>query len=58
MMLKNFLLKISSLKELLKFLWKRKLWWLIPIIFFLVLTGFILIIAQTSSLGPFIYTLF
>lgn len=57
-MLKNFLLKLTSVKELLKFFWKRKLWWLIPIIIFLVLIGFILIVAQTSSLGPFIYTLF
>ena len=57
-MLKNILLKFSSVKELLGFLWKRKLWWLIPVIIFLVLIGFILIVAQTSSLGPFIYTLF
>ena len=44
--------------ELLAFLWQRKLWWLIPMVFVLLLFGGLMVTAQSSALGPFIYTLF
>ncbi len=44
--------------ELLLFLWKRKLWWLIPMVSVLLLLGLLLIFASSSGIGPFIYTLF
>ena len=44
--------------ELLSFLWERKLWWLIPMVFVLLVFGGLLVTAQSSALGPFIYTLF
>jgi hypothetical protein len=45
-------------KELLGFLWQRKLWWLIPMMIVLMLFGLLLIFASASGIGPFIYTLF
>lgn len=50
--------KLDILGELLRFLWMRKLWWLIPMIIVLVLFGVLLVFAQGSAVGPFIYTLF
>ncbi len=44
--------------ELLTFLWERKLWWLVPMVLVLLLFGGLLVTAQSSALGPFIYTLF
>jgi Family of unknown function (DUF5989) len=44
--------------ELMSFLWQRKLWWLIPMVFVLLLFGGLMVTAQSSALGPFIYTLF
>jgi hypothetical protein len=44
--------------ELLGFLWKRKLWWLIPMVAVLLLFGLLLAFAQASGIAPFIYTLF
>jgi hypothetical protein len=44
--------------ELFQFLWKRKLWWLIPMMLVLILFGLLLVFASTSGIGPFIYTLF
>ncbi len=44
--------------ELLSFLWKRKLWWLIPMVSVLLIFGLLLIFASASGIGPFIYTLF
>ena len=40
------------------FLWQRKLWWLIPMVTLLMLFGTLMVIATTSGIGPFIYTLF
>jgi hypothetical protein len=59
---KNFIRSMTSnadvVRELLSFLWKRKLWWLIPMVTVLLLFGLLLIFASASGVGPFIYTLF
>jgi hypothetical protein len=44
--------------ELLKFLWQRKLWWLIPMVSVLLVLGLLLVFATASGIGPFVYTLF
>ena len=48
---------LSTISELLAFLWGRKLWWLIPMVFVLLLLALLLIVAQASSIAPFIYPL-
>ena len=55
---KGLISRLGIMGELLTFLWKRKLWWLIPMVMVLLLFGLLLIFAQTSSIAPFIYTLF
>ncbi|MBI2870241.1 MAG: hypothetical protein HYY14_00870 [Candidatus Omnitrophica bacterium] len=50
--------RFSVVGELFYFLWRQRLWWLIPMVAVLLLFGLILIFAQTSPLAPFIYTLF
>ena len=49
---------VGIVGELLNFLWKRKLWWLIPMVAILLIFGLLLIFASASGVGPFIYTLF
>jgi len=44
--------------ELFSFLWKRKLWWLMPMLVVIVLFALLLVLAQASPVAPFIYTLF
>jgi hypothetical protein len=44
--------------ELLSFLWQQKMWWLIPMVIVLLAFGGLMVTAQSSALGPFIYTLF
>jgi hypothetical protein len=62
MIMKKFLRSMGSnfqvTTELFQFLWKRKLWWLIPMMLVLILFGLLLVFASTSGIGPFIYTLF
>jgi hypothetical protein len=50
--------KLSILKEFWNFLRVRKKFWLMPIVFFLLALGAILVIAKGSALAPFIYSLF
>lgn len=44
--------------ELLGFLWKQKMYVLIPMVVVLVVFGLLIIFASASGIGPFIYTLF
>ena len=55
---KSIITRFGIFRELLVFLWQRKLWWLMPIIIFLVLIGILLIFTQSSAVAPFIYALF
>jgi drug/metabolite transporter superfamily protein YnfA len=50
--------KAASIVELLRFIWKKKQWWLLPIVITLLLLGILLTLAQSSPLGPFMYTIF
>jgi len=44
--------------ELFGFLWARKMWWVMPIVFVMVLLGLLIGFGSASGVGPFIYTLF
>lgn len=55
---RSIFLRLRIVGELLRFFWERKLWWLIPMIVVLLFFGILLVFAQTTAVGPFIYTLF
>ena len=57
-LINSFISRFGIIGELLVFMWKRKLWWLIPMIIILVLFGLLFIFTQASSVAPFIHTLF
>jgi hypothetical protein len=48
----------SIVGELFQFLWSRKLWWLLPILLVLLMFGVLMLFAESTAIGPFIYTLF
>jgi hypothetical protein len=47
--------KIGISKDLITFLWKRKKYWLIPIVILLLLFALIIILGTATGLGPLIY---
>lgn len=49
---------LSVAGEIMSFLWRRKLWWLIPMVGTLLIFGLLLVFANASGVAPFIYTLF
>lgn len=56
--LRGMWMNLGVVRELLGFLWERKLWWLIPMVALLMVFGLLLIFASSSGVGPLIYTLF
>jgi len=54
----SFISKLSIFKEIWLFLKIRKKFWLMPVIIILVFLGIVLVFAETSVLGPLIYTIF
>ena len=56
--LKKIRSRLSIIGELFAFFWQNRLWWLIPMLTILVLLGILVLLAQSSAVVPFIYTLF
>ena len=50
--------KLSILREFWEFLCVNKKWWLAPIVIILLLLGLLIFFTQSSTVAPFIYTLF
>ena len=51
--------RASVVTELFSYLWKRKLYWLIPMVVLLVTFGLLLVLGNVAGpIAPFIYTLF
>jgi len=48
----------GGVKELWMFVSTNKKWWLGPMVIVLAALGLLLVVAQSSALAPFIYTLF
>jgi hypothetical protein len=40
------------------FLWRERLWWMIPVFAVVFAFGLLLVLAQGSALAPFLYPLF
>jgi hypothetical protein len=55
---KNIVGGMGTVGELMRFLWRRKLWWLMPFVITLLLLGVLLIVGEVTGVAPFIYTLF
>lgn len=56
--LRGILSRFRVIGEVFSFLWKRKLWWLMPMVFILVAFGLLMVFGQATGIGPFIYALF
>ncbi len=50
--------RFRVVRSIFRFLWRERLWWMIPLMAVLLIFGALLLFAQQSALAPFIYTLF
>jgi hypothetical protein len=56
--MQDFASRMGIMSELMQFLWKRKLYWLIPMIATLMIFAVLIVLSQSSAIAPFLYTLF
>ena len=56
--MRTLISKFSTAGELLAYMWRRKLWWMMPIVFVLLFFGTLIAVGNATGVGPFIYTLF
>lgn len=50
--------KFSTVREFFIFLWRNKLWWMVPMILIFLLLGLLIVFTQSAAVVPFIYALF
>ena len=51
-------MRLGVLGELLAFLWKRKLYWMLPMVITLLVFALLIMLGSATPAGAFIYTLF
>lgn len=51
-------MKLGPVKELFEFLFRRKKYWIIPIVVILLFLAVIIVLTEGTIIAPFIYTLF
>ncbi|HVU14613.1 MAG TPA: DUF5989 family protein [Phototrophicaceae bacterium] len=56
--MRDMIARMGILGELLQFLWRRKLYWLIPMIILLAVIIVLIILGSNPATAPFIYPMF
>jgi hypothetical protein len=44
--------------SLFSFMWRRKMWWMMPLVTVLLVLGLLVIFGQSSAISAFVYALF
>jgi len=55
---RNAFSRLGVAGALLGFFWKRKVYWMIPLVAVLLVLGVLVIFGQSSAISAFIYTIF
>ena len=50
--------RLGVVGELLAFLWRERLWWMIPILIALILVALLVLLGSNPAVAPFVYVLF
>ncbi|PIR17088.1 MAG: hypothetical protein COV48_09000 [Elusimicrobia bacterium CG11_big_fil_rev_8_21_14_0_20_64_6] len=50
--------RLGVVNGLFAFLWKKRLWWMIPILLAVICVAILVALASQPAAAPFIYTLF
>ena len=56
--MRDMIARLGILGELLMFLWRRKLYWLIPMMIVMALFIVLIILSSNPATAPFIYPMF
>lgn len=56
--MRDLLVRVGILSELMSFLWQRKLYWLIPMLISLLAILVFILLGSSTGLGAFFYSMF
>lgn len=57
--MQKLFVKATTVRELLGYLWRERLWWLIPMVVVLLIVGGLIVFAHTAGIAsPFLYAIF
>lgn len=56
--MRDFVTRLGILGELLRYLWRRKLYWLLPMMITLLVVVVFVLLSSAGGLAPFIYSIF
>lgn len=55
---RNLVARLGIAAQLLGYFWRRKVWWMTPLVLVILVLGVLVIFGQSSAVSAFIYTLF
>lgn len=55
---RNLFARVGIAGGLVAYFWRRKIWWMVPLVVVLLVLGVLVIFGQSSAISAFIYTLF
>lgn len=50
--------RLTLARDLVRLVWRRRLWFLVPLFALMVFAGFLLVVLETPALMPFFYAIF
>ena len=56
--LRNAFARVRIAGGLLGFVWRRRIWWMIPLVTVLLVAALLVIFGQSSAISAFVYALF
>jgi hypothetical protein len=57
-LLTSLRIRTATIQRLFVFLWRMRLWWLMPVVVVLLAISLVAVLAVSTPLGPFIYAVF
>ncbi len=57
-LLQTILGRFEIARDLLRFFWRSRWWWMTPLLVALLIFSILVVLAETSAVAPLIYTLF
>lgn len=56
--IRNAARRLGVVGDLFRFLWRERLWWMIPMLVALAVVAALIFLGSTPAVAPFVYTLF
>ena len=56
--IRNTIARVQTAGGLLTFFWRRRVWWMIPLVAVLLILSMLVMVGQSSAISAFLYSIF